>query len=448
VLFLTACTEASAPPPPPPPPPPGNPAISVSLSRDSVIFSDTLGATGSPSVTVEVTAQDTAPLAGTTVSVGAISYGEPTTGWLTYSLDRETTPAVLTLQPSKVGLAAGIYTATVPVESDVAVNSPRSIAVRLNLSPEPPMPPDPPPSDPPPGPIPGVAIVAAGNIAKCGSILAVASANLVEAAAPQLVFALGDNAYPPSGNTLTTLQDYENCYGPTWGRLKDITYAAVGGWEQDSTGLSAGADAYFGPERVGPPGANYYSFNVGTWHVIVLDILSGGNATPVPYGNGTAQLAWLKDDLAANSGALCTIAFWHEPMWYSSSNTSTTDLNIGYRRQTQRGIWNALYDANADVVLGGGDHIYERFAPMRYVNDYPGPEFRADSVRGIRQFSTGLGGDGPLATPQVATRHPLSQYRSAGNGALKLILGEGQYTWIFLNTQYSNVTDWGTGTCH
>jgi hypothetical protein len=100
------------------------------------------------------------------------------------------------------------------------------------------------------------------------------------------------------------------------------------------------------------------------------------------------------------------------------------------------------------VVLGGGDHIYERFAPMRYVNDYPGPEFRADSVRGIRQFSTGLGGDGPLATPQVATRHPLSQYRSAGNGALKLILGEGQYTWIFLNTQYSNVTDWGTGTCH
>jgi hypothetical protein len=420
------------------------------VSLDSITFADTVGTAASPSFTVAVTSRDTADLTGTPVTLGTVTYGEAPGGWLTLALDRETTPAVLTLQPYKVGLAAGVYTATVLIVADSVINSPVTVAVRFNLTPEPPVPPDPPPSDPPPGPIPGVGVVAAGNIAHCNGSLAIASANVVGTATPDLVFVLGDNAYPPAGTpgSQTTLQDYENCYGPTWGRLKDITYAAVGGWEQDSAGMSPGADAYFGPERVGPPGANYYSFNVGTWHVIVLDILSGGNATPVPYGNGSAQLAWLKNDLALNSGAACTIAFWHEPMWYSSSNTSTVDLNIGHRRQTQRGIWNALYDANADVVLGGGDHIYERFAPMRYVNDYPGPEFRADSVRGIRQFSTGLGGDGPLATPQVATRHPLSQYRSAGNGVLKLTLGDGQYTWVFLNTQYSNVQDWGTGTCH
>jgi hypothetical protein len=85
---------------------------------------------------------------------------------------------------------------------------------------------------------------------------------------------------------------------------------------------------------------------------------------------------------------------------------------------------------------------------MRYVNDYPGPEFAADSARGIRQFTSGLAGDGPLQTPRVAHRHALSEYRSAGNGVLKLILGDGQYTWEFLNTQYSQVTDWGSGTCH
>lgn len=443
-VCLAACREAAGPPPPPPP----GVEITVTLSRDTVVFLDTVGASASPGVTIEVTSQDTAPLTGTAVSVGQISYGEPVTGWLTHALDRQTTPAVLTLQASKVGLEAGVYTATLPIVSEAAVNSPRTVAVRLNLSPEPPMPPDPPPPYPPPPPTPGVTIVAAGNIAKCGSILAAASADVIQTASPNVVFALGDNAYPPSGQSLTTLQDYENCYGPTWGRFKDSTYAAVGGWEQDSTGLSAGADAHFGPERVGPPGQNYYSFNLGSWHIIVLNIQTGGNSTPVPYGNGSAQLDWLRQDLGANSGAHCTLAFWHEPMWYSSSNTSTTDVNIGYRRQTQRGVWNALYEAGADVVLGGGDHIYERFAPLRYVNNYPGPEFEADPERGIRQFSTGLGGDGPLQTPRVATRHPLSEYRSAGNGVLKLILGEGQYTWIFLNTQYSDVQDWGTGSCH
>jgi hypothetical protein len=379
-----------------------------------------------------------------------VVYDGDATGWLTYQLDRGTTPAVLTLQPYKVGLAAGIYTATMPIISDAAVNSPTAIAVRLNLMPEPPVPPDPPPPFPPPGPIPGVTVVAAGNIAKCNGALASASANVVDSVNPDFVFVLGDNVYPPTGapNAEATLADFQNCYEPTWGRFKNITYAAVGGREQDSLGVSAGADAYFGPAQVGPAGKNFFSFNLGTWHIIVLNIQSGGNATPVPYGNGTEQLAWLQQDLQLNSGAVCTLAFWHEPMWYSSSNVSSSDLNIAYRRQTQRGIWNALHAARADIVLGGGDHIYERFEPMRYVNNYPDKEFAADSARGIRQFSTGLGGDGPLATPRVNTRHELSRYRSGGNGVLKLILGEGQYTWHFLNTQFSTVQDWGTGTCH
>jgi hypothetical protein len=444
--MTAACKDTTQPPPPPPPPPP---EIILSESPDAVTFADTVGVPTSPSTTVAATSRDTVAIAGIDVAVGTITYDAAGSDWLTFSLDRTTTPAVLSLQPYKVGLAAGIYNATVPIVSDGAANSPSIISVRLNLAPEPPVPPDPPPPFPPPDPIPGPVVVAAGNIAKCNSTLASASADVVAAANPDLVFVLGDNAYPPAGsNTETSLADYESCYGPTWGRFKAITYAAVGGREQDSTGLSAGADAYFGEIRVGPARKNYYSFTVGTWHVIVLDIQSGGKAMPVPYGNGSAQLDWLRADLVANSGAQCTLAFWHDPMWYSSSNVSTSDANIAYRRQTQRGIWNALFDARVDVVLGGGDHIYERFAPMRYVNNYPDAEFAADSVRGIRQFSTGLGGDGPLATPRVSTRHALSQYRSAGNGVLKLILGDGQYTWQFFNTQFSNVQDWGTGVCH
>jgi hypothetical protein len=424
--------------------------VSLGLSAQSVTFSDTVGAATSPTATVAITTSDTVEVSGVEVAVGEVLYEDATGGWLTYALDRTTTPAVLTLQPYRVGMSSGVYNASVSIVSNGAANSPAVVAVRLNLAPEPPVPPDPPPPFPPPAPIPGVVVVAAGNIAKCNSTLAAASADVIQGTGPDFVLALGDNAYPPSGapNSEASLQDYENCYGPTWGRFKPITYAAVGGWDQDTLGISAGADAYFGPERVGPSGKNYYSFNLGTWHIIVLDVQSGGNSTPVPYGSGSEQLAWLVQDLAANAGAGCTLAFWHEPMWYSSSNTSSVDVNIAYRRQTQRGIWNALFEAGADVVLGGGDHIYERFAPMRYVNNYPGAEFQADSARGIRQFSTGLGGDGPLATPRVNVRHPLSQYRSGGNGVLKLILGEGQYTWQFLNTQYSNVQDWGTGSCH
>jgi len=318
-----------------------------------------------------------------------------------------------------------------------------------------PTPPDPPPPFPPPGPIPGVTIVAAGNVARCGGSLSQRSAQVVSATGPNYVFMLGDNVYPPAGapaGTPTTLADYQNCYEPLFGAFRAITYAAVGGREQDSAGVSAGADGYFGAANVGPPGSNYYSFNVGTgtatWHIVVLNIVSGGPTVPVPYGNSSAQLPWLRSDLAANRGARCTLVFWHDPMWYSSNNSSPTDRNIGYRRQPQRGIWMALFDENVDVVLGGGDHIYERFAPMRYDSDTSGPEFAADSVRGIRQISTGLGGDGPLATPAVTFRHPLSLYRSGGNGFLKMTLGDGVYTWEFLNASGSNVTDWGSGTCH
>lgn len=436
---------------PPPPPPPPQPAIG--LSATTLAFTDTVATANPAPIGVNVTNAGTGTLTG--LGIGTITYSAGANGWVTFAFSAPDAPTTLTIQPSLTGLDSGTYTATIPVTSTAAGTSPKTITVAFSVAPQPPPPPDPPPPFPPPAPIPGVVVVATGNIAKCGSSLSTASAGVVAAATPDYVFVLGDNAYPPSGSpagTATSLTDYQNCYDPAWGQFKAITYAAVGNREQGADTLSPGADAYFGPERVGPPKQNYYSFNVGTgssvWHIIVLDILSGGPTVPVPYGNSSAQLPWLRNDLAANSGARCTLVFWHDPMWTSSNTVSSFDPNAGYRRQPQRGIWMALYDANVDVVLGGGDHIYERFAPMRYVSNYPGPEFAADSARGIMQFSTGLGGDGPLQTPAVATRHPLSQYRSGGNGVLKLTLGDGVYTWQFLNTTNSNVQDWGSGTCH
>jgi hypothetical protein len=84
----------------------------------------------------------------------------------------------------------------------------------------------------------------------------------------------------------------------------------------------------------------------------------------------------LRQDLTAHQ-AKCTLAYWHSPL-FSSGLKHGNDLAV-------KPLWDALYAANADVVLGGHDHDYERFAPQN-------PTGKADSVRGIREFVVGTGG--------------------------------------------------------
>ena len=52
-------------------------------------------------------------------------------------------------------------------------------------------------------------------------------------------------------------------------------------------------------------------------------------------------------------------------------------------------FWTALYNAGADLILNGHDHIYERFAPQT-------PAAAADNVRGLREFIVGTGGARPI----------------------------------------------------
>lgn len=418
-------------------------AVEILISPGAVMFQDTIGQAAPEPKTVEITGEGPGTLDG--LSVGEITYGGGASGWLSAALSGPEAPATLTLTLTPSGLEARSYSAIVPILSPAASNSPQNLVVTVTME-EAPLPPLP--------DIDGVTIVAGGNMGSCGGGLQRAAAEVVAAANPDYVFVLGDNAEPRGGEP-ATLRDYLDCYDPIWGRFLPKTFAAVGGKEQDDDGVSAGADAYFGASRVGPSGRNYYSFDLGSWHIIVLNVVSGGPTRPVRYNNGSAQLNWLIADLRANRDKRCTLALWHDPMWISSSAPPTpTDPypNHGYRLQSIRGVWRELYNGNADVVVNGGFHIYERFAPMRYEGEYTGevrgPEFAADSARGIRQFTTGLVGDGPLNTPDVVITHPLSEYRRGGNGVLKLTLGDGMYTWEFLNTPHSRVRDRGVGTCH
>ena len=73
----------------------------------------------------------------------------------------------------------------------------------------------------------------------------------------------------------------------------------------------------------------------------------------------------------------CTLAYWHKPL-FSSGGAHGNDFEI-------KPVWPVLYDADADVVVNGHDHDYERFGPQT-------PDAAPDAIRGIRKFVVGTGG--------------------------------------------------------
>jgi len=143
------------------------------------------------------------------------------------------------------------------------------------------------------------------------------------------VFTAGDNAYQEG-----TASQFANCYGPTWGRHKLRTRPSPGNHDYATNGASA-YYAYFG-SRAGPAGRGYYSYEVGSWHVVSLN-------SNVSMANGSAQHSWLKNDLAA-SDALCTLAYWHHPLFASGTQVGGSTAS--------KPLWNLLFAAGADVILG------------------------------------------------------------------------------------------------
>lgn len=267
-------------------------------------------------------------------------------------------------------------------------------------------------------PPPPAVLLAAGDIAVCDSSHDEATALLLDTRAGSIA-ALGDNAYQ-SG----TLTEYTTCYGPSWGRHKARTRPAPGNHEY----LTAGAPGYwdYWGALAGPRDQGWYSYDLGSWHIIVLN----SNCTEVGCTAGSAQEQWLRADLAAHP-AQCTLAYWHHPR-FSSGASHGNNTAVGP-------FWQALYDAGAEIVLNGHEHLYERFAPQT-------PGAAADAAGGIRQFTVGTGGRTLVA---VGTLQPNSQVLDNGTyGILQLTLGQGSYAWAFVPVAGSSFTDQGTGTCH
>ncbi len=260
-----------------------------------------------------------------------------------------------------------------------------------------------------------VVLVGAGDIASCSSTGDEATANILDGISGT-VFTLGDNAYETGSAT-----EFSNCYNPSWGRHKARTRPAPGNHDYGTAG-AAGYYGYFG-SAAGNPSTGYYSYDLGDWHIIALN-------SNLADGTGSTQEQWLRADLAASRKS-CTLAYWHHPR-FSSGLEHGSDPSL-------QPLWQALYDANADVILSGHDHDYERFAPQT-------PAGVADDARGIREFVVGTGG---RTHYHLGTLKANSQvFNATTYGVLKLTLSAGAYSWQFVPIAGGTFTDSGTGSCH
>jgi hypothetical protein len=246
------------------------------------------------------------------------------------------------------------------------------------------------------------------------------------------VLALGDQQYECG-----QLSAFQSVYGPTWGRVKGITHPAVGDNEYTGDGCStSGAAGYFGyfgaaatPRQPTCKSAcgGYYSYNLGTWHIVVLNTECGkpgvgGCSSSSPQGR------WLAADLAANHSA-CTLAYWHRPRWKDKGGTNGSS---SYFVQ-------ALYNAGAEVILSGHEHLYERFAPQT-----PGG---AANSNGIRQFTVGTGGKSRQSLAS-SKPHNSQARQSSTYGVLSLTLRPTSYAWRFVSEAGGSFTDAGSQACH
>lgn len=251
--------------------------------------------------------------------------------------------------------------------------------------------------------------VGAGDIADCDVTEDEATATLLDGI-DGTVFTLGDNAYE-SGSA----ESFTNCYGPTWGRHIDRTRPSPGNHDEGPPYYD-----YFGA-NAGPWGLGYYSYDLGAWHIISLN-------SEVEVGAGSAQEQWLRADLAAHP-AVCTLAYWHRPRFNSGNHGNSEKMQA---------VWDALYEYEADVVLNGHAHDYERFAPQN-------PDGVADPERGIREFVAGTGGRYLVG---FSTIRDNSEIRNSDTwGVLKLTLHAASYDWEFIPIAGQTFTDSGSSQC-
>jgi acid phosphatase type 7 len=231
------------------------------------------------------------------------------------------------------------------------------------------------------------------------------------------ILMLGDGAY-----RFSNLANYRALYEPTWGipAFRAITRPVPGNHEYLEKG---NANEYFdywnGPGKAdgpaGPRGKGYYSFELGTWHVIALN--SSEDCQLLPCGEGSEQLAWLRADLARHASARCTLVMVHNPRYQNGTHRGDSEELAP--------AWAAAHDAGVDVWVAGHEHNYQQFAPM----DKTG---KVDRARGIRSWVVGTGGARDFREVFDTAQMAAEEKRLVNvSGVLELVLGAADFEWRY-----------------
>jgi acid phosphatase type 7 len=331
-----------------------------------------------------------------------------------------------------------------------------------------------------------------------------ATAKQIETMKPDLVALVGDEQYQ-----VGQYSDFENSYESTYGAFKMITRPAPGNHEfyvehgaigvagygyfsyfngvqhnADGTVMTAtvannpdtggtftqpvpysdGQAGHF--EQSGGLGATvpaggsigvgngWYSYNLGSWHLISLNIECETQPGGCTGAWIASELAWLKKDLEANHSA-CTLAYWHQPTFSAANSIAVPEGT------TAKEFWQLLYENGADLVLNGHDHLYARYRPLNPSGNY-------DPKKGIREFIVGTGGEtlDAVVTTNTTTADPTGNPNfnkenleaSTGQfwGVMGLTLNHNGYEWDFESalkdpaqpTGPASYSDKGVGSCH
>ncbi|PWB55048.1 MAG: hypothetical protein C3F13_04830 [Anaerolineales bacterium] len=240
--------------------------------------------------------------------------------------------------------------------------------------------------------------------------------NLIASINPNLFLYLGD-VYEDG-----TPAEYYNWYGTgstSYSRFFSITNPTIGNHEY----VGSSAAGYFDYWNNVP---NYYSFDAGGWHFISLN----SNSSHIGVDKTSVQYAWLSQDLAANSN-LCTIVYYHHPLYNIGPEGSTTAVSD---------IWTLLAQNGVSIVLNGHDHDYQRWVALDG-NGNP-------STAGVTEFVAGMGGHGLQTITGSDSRVAFwDDTNPQGFGVLELALNSSGANFEYINTS-GTILDSGVIPCN
>jgi len=290
-----------------------------------------------------------------------------------------------------------------------------------------------------------ITLIGAGEITSCASVGSSQTATLVQnqltADPSTIVFSVGNNL----ADTTTANRSYATCFDPNWGKFKSKMHVALGNMDFKSTSTAAPYD-YFGTAIGSPKG--YYSFDAGSWHIIVLNTTSeqfgvcdwSDDATaagPQCGGKPHPQLEWLAADLAANTKPCLMAISWERRLYTSGTGTLGRNTNLNAAAEM-------LYGAGLDILVSAKDKQYERF-PKLNVDGAADP-------KGFAQFIVGTGGRSLDHMTAAASGNPVAaQFGGAGSGGapdswgvIKFTLNDNSYGWEFVGTDAARFSDKST----